>query len=147
LIEVKTSRSDFIKDLKGKFLLHPCTYNLIAYPYGLIRPDELPEGWYGLEMAKTCDCVHRVRAEHGKIYNMTAETSILYQTRIFLRSIYMEKYSESRQRQKEERVRNVERQVESQRWNVKALRDRGMADEEIVQYLKSRGFRLKKGVL
>lgn len=49
LIEVKTSRSDFLADTKKHFRLHPeqglGTERLYLCPEGLIRPEELPERW------------------------------------------------------------------------------------------------------
>lgn len=49
LIEVKTSRADFLADKKKRFRISPekgmGNYRLFLCPEGLIKPDELPEGW------------------------------------------------------------------------------------------------------
>lgn len=51
LIEVKVSRADFIDD--PKFVATPEAHlQFVAYPEGLVRPDEVPDGWGGLEVCK-----------------------------------------------------------------------------------------------
>lgn len=54
LVEVKISRSDFTKDLDRKFRCpHPPAHLCyLAYPTGLLTPDEIPGSWIGLQMAK-----------------------------------------------------------------------------------------------
>lgn len=52
-IEVKVTRSDFLKDKNKPFRKHPETgmghYRFYCAPVGLISPDELPDGWGLLE--------------------------------------------------------------------------------------------------
>jgi len=44
-IECKVSRSDFLSD-KNKYHNHPLgNYKLFACPYGMIKPEEVPETW------------------------------------------------------------------------------------------------------
>lgn len=93
-IEVKTSRSDFTKDLRTKFSRRYSTIDAIAYPNGLIDQRELPDGWMGLECSKDGKRLYRVRADRFTPYRMDAETALRYQTRIFLRLKYWLEYKE-----------------------------------------------------
>ena len=49
MIEVKITRSDFLKDAKKPFRVTPRLgvgkYRYYACPEGLIKPEELPDGW------------------------------------------------------------------------------------------------------
>lgn len=81
LIEVKVSRSDFLADKKKWFRIHPekgmGKERYYCCPTGLIRKDELPEGW-GLiyvNQQGRATLVHRPLQEysieaHGRTYKM-----------------------------------------------------------------------------
>lgn len=49
LIECKTSRADFLADAKKPFRVDPCAgmgdWRFYMSPSGIIRADELPDGW------------------------------------------------------------------------------------------------------
>lgn len=64
LVEVKTTRADFQKDLQRKFAsMRPLPANVcyIAYPHGIL--DEIPSPWIGLELSKDCTKLLRVRRD------------------------------------------------------------------------------------
>lgn len=90
LVEVKISRADFLADRKKFFRQYPeqgmGTQRFYCCPTGLIKPDELPEGWglvYVNEKgrAKTVFTPYKgnigerigfnknIRAEHGMMYS------------------------------------------------------------------------------
>ncbi len=48
IAEVKTTRPDFLGDRKW-LLPPPAHLCCLAYPSSILKPDELPKGWYGLE--------------------------------------------------------------------------------------------------
>jgi hypothetical protein len=54
IVEVKISINDFKRDLDYKFSGHiwPAHLCYLAYPKGLLNPDEIPYGWIGLECSK-----------------------------------------------------------------------------------------------
>lgn len=56
IIEVKTSRADFLGDKKWK-IVPPADLAYIAAPTKLISKDELPEGWGLLEYNESRDCM------------------------------------------------------------------------------------------
>ncbi len=61
LVEVKTSKSDFARDA-GKWKQWPAHLCFIAYPTGLLTPDDIPPGWYGMQTTKDGTgvyCIHR----------------------------------------------------------------------------------------
>lgn len=91
VIECKSSRSDFYADQKKSFRQNPAlgmgTQRFYCCPTGLLKPNDLPEGWgliYVNEKLKT-KCVHQpykgniskrndgfdknIKAEHGLMYS------------------------------------------------------------------------------
>jgi len=87
-VEVKTSRSDFTKDRHAKFASRYCTMDAIAYPNGMIKQEEIPAGWLGIETSKDGKRVYRIRAGNFTPYRMDDKTTALYLVRIFLRFKY-----------------------------------------------------------
>jgi len=67
LVEVKVSRSDFLGDSKWT-KPPPAHLCLLAYPFGLIQPAEIPTGWHGLEMTKTGQKLRKVHRLVGSIH-------------------------------------------------------------------------------
>ena len=59
-VEVKTTPGDFRGDRKW-LLPPPAHICILAFPSGVVSPDDLPKGWYGLETTKNG---HRVRKWH-----------------------------------------------------------------------------------
>ncbi len=59
-VEVKTTPADFRGDRKW-LLPPPAHICILAFPSGVVSPDDLPKGWYGLETTKNG---HRVRKWH-----------------------------------------------------------------------------------
>lgn len=53
IVEVKVTRSDFLKDLETKFNNSPPAHlAFIAFPTGMIEEREIPIGWMGLKCSK-----------------------------------------------------------------------------------------------
>ena len=69
IVEVKTSRSDFTGDWKFKTKLYPANLCFIAYPKGLVKEMELPEGWLGLEINLDGNNYLRFTKNHTNPYN------------------------------------------------------------------------------
>ncbi len=71
LIECKCSRGDFLADAKKKFRKEPAVgmgdARLFLAPLGVIKPDELPEGW-GLLVAE--DGKVRVESSYPHVYEL-----------------------------------------------------------------------------
>lgn len=68
LVEVKVTPGDFRKDIDRKFNCpHPPAHLLyLAYPRGMIEPDQIPAGWLGLETSKEGT---RLLKRHNAPYN------------------------------------------------------------------------------
>lgn len=64
IVEVKSSRADFMSDRKWQlpFPAHLC---LLAYPYGVIERDEIPAGWDALETSKDGSKLRKVITSHS----------------------------------------------------------------------------------
>lgn len=105
LIEVKVSRNDFLADKKKKFRLNPETgmgsQRYYCCPTGLIKPDELPEGW-GLIYVNEKGRATKVKSlNQGNIYakklpcNTQAEMALMYSAlrRLHIRGRIDEIYS------------------------------------------------------
>lgn len=69
VIEVKVTRSDFLKDIKRKFKNNwPAHLCYIAYPKGLIIERELPCGWLGLESDSQGSSLRRRYWNHPTVH-------------------------------------------------------------------------------
>lgn len=88
LVEVKTSRSDFLADFKKPFRLHPETgmgdWRFYMCPPGVIHADDLPNGWglVWVENNRVIDTVGvpsncRWHSDQPFIGNKTQETILL----------------------------------------------------------------------
>jgi hypothetical protein len=73
LIEVKQSMADFVKDRNTKFVQRYCHLNYVAYPLGLIKVDEIPVGWIGLETTRDGKRVWRIHGSIDCVYRMSVE--------------------------------------------------------------------------
>jgi len=67
VVEVKTSRADFLKD-KDKFKLHPAHLCYLAYQKGILDKNELPLGWLGLEVNSTGTGLLRRHWNHPTVH-------------------------------------------------------------------------------
>lgn len=86
IVEVKATKADFAKDRKRKFLrpMPPAHFCFLAYPRGIVEPDDIPYGWYGLETAAQGTKllkVHRTRTwphpQHpGQVADLIAQVAI-----------------------------------------------------------------------
>ncbi len=91
LVECKTSRADFLADKKKWFRRNPSmglgVYRYFLTPKGLVRPDELPEGWglleirgqrtFKIEEAAPFDRAAAMKAERPVIYSLLRRLSIV----------------------------------------------------------------------
>ena len=86
LVEVKTSLADFKRD-KKKWSQWPAHLCFVAYPTGLLSIDDIPAGWYGMQITKNGSGVYRVHrtsaspfpphAQHaGSIIDLVAAVGI-----------------------------------------------------------------------
>jgi hypothetical protein len=80
LIECKTSRADFIADSSKPFRVQPETgmgrYRYFLAPKGLLKPDELPQGWGLLEPTPKAARIVTLATERT-VWNRDAEFSML----------------------------------------------------------------------
>lgn len=65
LVEVKTSRADFARDQR-KWKSRPAHLCFVAYPTGVV--DDVPEGWYGIEVTKEAKQVRKLHRTTGQIH-------------------------------------------------------------------------------
>ena len=60
VIEVKVTRSDFLRERKTKFERSaPANLCYLAYPKGVLKTDEVPRGWQGFEADINCNRLNR----------------------------------------------------------------------------------------
>lgn len=98
LIEVKVSRSDFFKDRKKLAFIHP-GYAMgrkrwYLTPEGLVRPEDLPEGW-GLLHAEGTTIREVVEAPERFLEPTTQEQEALMLSSAIRRLLLGSKYSEA----------------------------------------------------
>lgn len=101
LVEVKISRSDFLCDKKKSFRINPADgmgkQRFYLCPKGLIKKEELPEGWglvyvYEDKKARMVHCPYRgnIGERHGGFEkNNIAEAGIMYSA---LRRLFIKGY-------------------------------------------------------
>lgn len=81
LVECKVSRSDFLSDAKKPFRINQSKgmgdYRYYCCPKGMIKPDELPEGW-GLLYVYPSGLVKKVVTARNMEKNINAEFHLLY---------------------------------------------------------------------
>ncbi|AMQ00922.1 Phage protein [Pedobacter cryoconitis] len=112
LVEVKVSRSDFLCDKKKEFRKDPSKgmgkYRMYMCPDGLIKIEDLPEGWGLIWVGKTVRCVHnpyngyciktapsiheKELRHQGFKQNMIAEHALMYSA---LRRLHIKGHIES----------------------------------------------------
>jgi hypothetical protein len=106
LVEVKTSRSDFIGDKKWK-LTPPTDLAYLAVPPGMLKDEEWPVGWGILELRDSCMVQKRIPVP--RVASVEECLDVVYQ--IGIRRDHRTRYAEHRQEQKEWRVQNGEIQT------------------------------------
>ena len=81
LVEVKVSRSDFMKDRKKSFRIRPeegmGDFRYYCCPKGLIKPEEVPEGW-GVLYVYPSGQVRSVKGSRIHPKDVTREFHLLY---------------------------------------------------------------------
>jgi hypothetical protein len=83
LAEVKTSRQDFLADAKWKQSDPPASICLLAYINGIVRDEEIPTGWIGLELSANGTTIRKIhRSRHvfpqhpGRVLDFVAQVAI-----------------------------------------------------------------------
>lgn len=114
IIEIKTSRSDFQRDVKKFKKPSPADLRYLAAPTGLLRMHERPAGWCMMEV-DTADRVH-IKAP-AQLHPMTndARLSLIYQ--IAMRHYNRHSYAMMRDLQKERRI-TINQSENRTRWNT-----------------------------
>lgn len=107
LVEVKTTRGDFLQDRKwGR--TPPTNLCFLAVPKGLIHPEEYPEGWGILE----CDDVGRPRlARRGRFFHVPLARQLENVLSIAVRLHNATHYAEKNRARKRLRIEDGERKA------------------------------------
>jgi len=139
--EVKAFRSDFTKDINTKFKQTPAHMNFLAYEKGIIKKEEIPDGWFGLEHIGE----ERFKYHPGRIvYNeMDTQYDIVYNLSMRMHNAYH--YAHMNERIKQQRSNDVERQNHYKVSRIiSAVVDsieNGFDDESVEATLKSHGIK------
>ena len=105
LVEVKTSRGDFLSDLKWKKAI-PTDLAYLAYPAGLIAPSEWPQSWGILEHWGQTGTIRCRRA--AGVFNVPAEQQRDLVYSIAMRRDNHTRYARLREIRQRERIRQNE---------------------------------------
>lgn len=99
LVEVKTTRSDYLGD--RKWTLTPATdLAFVAVPSGLVKPEEWPVGWGVFELRG--DTMVKVRNPVPRVATVEEHLSVIYQ--IAVRRDHRTRYAENREWWKKHRM-------------------------------------------
>jgi len=120
LVEVKTARADYLKDKKRKFTsgIFPAHLCYLAYPKGLICPDEIPEGWFGMEATKNGESIWRNHWEKGQIHSPQVIESLQIVAAVAIRRDHRTRYRAMRDWMRAHRAKENERK---KRWRMNDL--------------------------
>ena len=119
LVEVKTSRGDFMGDRKWK-MIPPTDLAWIAMAPGIATVEECPEGWGILTMRG--DQLQQVRVPTPRVATTEEQLFVIYQ--IAIRRDHRERYKSEREWQKEDRIRRGAEESRNRLTNViHAVRD------------------------
>lgn len=102
LVEVKTSRSDYLGD--RKWTATPATdLAFVAVPSGMVKPEEWPTGWGVFELRG--DGVVKVRNPTPRVATTDEHLSVIYQ--ITLRRDHRTRHAQNREWQKVQRIEDA----------------------------------------
>lgn len=107
LIEVKSSRSDFLGDRKWK-MIAPTDLAWVAMQTGVASISEVPEAWGVLILRG--DEVHQLRIPTPRVATVEEHLHVIYQ--IAIRRDHRTRYAQEREWQKEYRIRDAEEREE-----------------------------------
>ena len=127
LVEVKTSRSDFMGDRKWK-LTPPTDLAWVALAPGIASADECPQGWGILVMRG--DQIHQVRVPIPRAATPEEQSFVIYQ--IALRLDHRTRYAQEREERKEERLQIAADALQAKKI-IHAIRD--MARKKYGNYM------------
>jgi len=105
LVEVKTSRADFVGDKKWK-AVHVVDLAYLAVPRGLIKPEEWPAKWGILEYNETRDEVKCIRTPEIGCASMEEQRDVILG--IAIRRDHHTRYERAREFQRERRIEHNE---------------------------------------
>ena len=107
VIEVKVSRSDYKKDIGRKFNSSwPANLCYLAFPKGLIKSEELPLGWLGLEMDSQGYRVNRRYWNHPMVHPQHPGDTTEFIAALALRADYRTRFARQRTMMKMFRLNN-----------------------------------------
>lgn len=151
LVEVKTSRSDFIGDRKWTIDI-PTDLAWLAYPAGLVSHSEWPDGWGILEYQESRDCVVTKRPPRIHVTNPTQQLSVVFA--IACRQDNRDRYAQlkealKRQRDDQNERRSLTRINDAIRMALAVARGRHGKKEfstidEVFEYFSNHEFRCEK---
>lgn len=104
LVEVKTSRGDYLGDAKWK-RVPPADLAFVAVPSGLVKPEEWPVGWGVFELRG--DGIVKVRNPVPRVATVKEHLSVIYQ--ISLRRDHRTRHAQAREDNKEYRAEQAAR--------------------------------------
>lgn len=104
LVEVKTSRADYCGDKKWT-LTPPTDLAFVAFPRGLVKPEEWPAGWGILEFHD--GAIKRLRAPTPQVTADSQQRDVILS--IAIRRDHHTRYARFREQQKEQRLDDAEK--------------------------------------
>jgi hypothetical protein len=103
LVEVKTSRSDFVGDRKWKLPI-PTDLAFLAVPSGMVKEEEWPTGWGILSYSN--GSVRRLRTPTPTVTTISQQFSVVLE--IAVRRDHHTRYARLREQQRERRISDAE---------------------------------------
>jgi len=110
IIEVKATKPDFHKDHRkwtGDFPAHIC---FVAFPIGMLGKEEIPTGWYGLEMSQNGQQLHKVHRHFGMPHAQHPGLALDFVAAVGIRRDHRTRYTASRAWLKAYRAQDSERE-------------------------------------
>ncbi len=107
-VEVKITRADFARDAKWNrpAEAHICA---LAFPCGVIEPDEIPNGWYGLETSKDGTSLRKVHRHFGCVHPQHPGLVLDFVAAVAIRRDHRTRYRAMKDWQKAYRARDAEK--------------------------------------
>lgn len=106
LVEVKTSRGDFLNDKKWK-ATPPTDIAFIAMPSGMMKTTEWPDGWGVIELRG--DLAVKMRNPVPRVATAEEQLKVIYS--IAIRRDHRTRYAQDREQQKEQRIEQAEHRL------------------------------------
>lgn len=98
LVEVKTTRADFTRDTRKwdaeTFPAHVC---FLAFPAGVVKPEEIPQGWYAIETSKDGTTVRKIHRPFGRLHPQHPGLVLDFVASVGIRRDHRTSYAATRQ--------------------------------------------------